>query len=74
MENENAKGLKGTQRLSNILDCQGQLRITQHYFATSMARLFSSDGAPLDVENENAKPVLRKQEPPETCVNIEVAK
>ena len=73
MENENAKRLKGTQRLCKIFGFSRKLKVTQHYLATSMARLFPSDRAPLDVENENAKTVWRKQEPTETCLNIEVA-
>ena len=60
MENEIAKAKRQTKYFESSKGSPQKVWITQHYSATSMARQFSRDGAPFDVENENAKTVLQK--------------
>ena len=57
MENEIAKGLNKHNGLGTNSELSKITLVTQRYFGTSMARLCSRDGTPLDMENENAKTV-----------------
>ena len=57
MENEIAKGLNKHNGFGTNSELSKITLVTQRYFGTSMARLCSRDGTPLDMENENAKTV-----------------